>query len=633
MKIKRFLLLGVLLLSALTLSACGKTAPAPETKAIPTPVKVQTVAQSLSVRQTVTYPGMVAAESEATVIAKASGNLTGAKFKVGETVVLGQELARIDDVNAPLVNNNFNNNQIKQAKIGVSQAEAAAQLARTSYDNLLVSAVKDLRSAEIARDQAAKGQSNLEITAEESLKSATLAYETAKIATEQAKLTLENRQKLAEQGAQDTKDNADLAADSIANTCAGLIVNINNITGLDTNNSVTIAYSANLGALDINSLNVAKSSYAAAKESYAHYNSLKFSSIDGKVVAAKKLTEDFKKLTDDIKYLFDKTSASGSLPSSSLAGPSLSGLQQASAGYQTQMNAALSQINSISQALVNVSLNNSSLLDSLNQAYELAKQQEASASQALNNLKAGNTSQKDQAGFVYNLAQNQYDNLKIKIEAQISAAKTQLETAQAQYNNALISLQSLYDAHSIIAPLNGTVTKTYVAEGEAVAPGQPVVTISQTQNIKIKFYVEPDNLLDIKPGLPATIISDQNKSYSGMVAAVSPQADPLTRRFLVELKLENSDGLYLGTVVNVKLDLVKAVNAPGLIILPLSAVTVGQNGNFIFISENNLAKKVSVEIQEVLGELAKLKVSLPAEAIIIIDGNKLLQEATPVVVN
>lgn len=628
MKNKKILLIPVLLLFVFLLSACGKKdTSAPTVAPVPISVKGQTVSESLSIKQDLEYPGMVVAESEASIVAKVSGNLTAANFKVGDQVTLGQELGKIDDVNSASFNpSNYNTSQIKQATNAVSQAEAAYNLAKNNYDNLLISSVKDLRSAEISRDQAAKGQSNLDITAAESIKSAELAYDTSKIAVEQARLTLENRQKLADQAAQDINTNAENTASSVLSLASTVITNINNITALDPNNTVSISYRSNLGALDSSTYEATKQSYQAAKNAYTDYGLKKFASLDDKLKAIRIVVDAVKKLTDDSKLLFDKTITSTNLPQTSLTGPSLSNLQAAVAAYQTQMSGAISQIDGTTQALTNINLNNTSLLDSLRQAYDLAKQQQASAEQALNNLKAGNTSQKDQAGFVYNLAQNQYDNLRVKIESQILGAKTQMETSQFQYTNAVTALQSLYDAHSVIVPLTGTITKVFIANGEAVAPGQPILTVSQTQNIKVQFYVAPDNLAAIKPGLAVKVVSDNNTSYDGVVAAVSPQADPITRRFLVEVKLEKNGDLFLGTVVTVKLSLIKSVNVPDSIIIPLAAVTVGQNGSYIFVSENNQAKKVAVEIIEVIGEVAKIKVALPAETIIITDGNKLLSE-------
>ena len=630
---KSILFLIILLPLVFLLSACGKKTEAPVVTPVPTNVKAQSVASSQSVKRELNYPGVVAAESEATIAAKASGNLTGLRFKVGDQVALGQELARIDDVSSAGFNpNNFNTNQIKQAKLAVQQAESGYNLARDSYNSLLVSAVKDLQQAEIARDQAAKGKSNLETTTAESLKSAELAYETAKIATEQARLTLENREKLAVQSVADAKTNADLTASSVIGTAGTIITGINNILALDEDSSVTVSYRTNLGALDSGTYDRAKNSYQVAKDEYDAYAKKTFATIDERVATALKVANAAKQLADNSKTLLDKTITSASLPQTSLTGTSLSGLQSTVAGYQSQINAAVGQLNGTQQTLSGLDLNNSSLLDSLRQAYELAKQQEASASQALANLRAGNISQKDQAGFASNLAQNQYDNLKMKIEVQVMGSKTQMENAKLQYDNAAYALQNLYDAHSIIAPLQGTITKVFVTEGESISQGQPVATVSQTDNIKVQFYVEADNLSDIKPGLAATVLDSSNRPYAGIVAAVSPQADAVTRRFLVEVKLADPTGLLLGTVVTIKLDIVTSVNAPGLMILPLSAVTVGQSESYIYVIEDNRAAKVTVEVVEVIGELARVKADLAAETMVITEGNKLVQTGTEVTV-
>lgn len=632
MKVKKIILFPLLFVIIFSLSACGKkSVEIPKEIVTPVNVKGQTVSESFSVKQSLEYPGMVVAESEANIIAKTSGNLTSVNYKLGDQVELGQELAKIDDINSASFNpNNYNTNQIKQAKNTVNQAESAYNLAKASYNNLLISSVKDLRSAEISRDQAAKGQSNLDITTSESIKSSELSYETSKIAVEQARLTLENRQKLVTQSDKDANNNAENNANTAVSTAATIITNINNITAFDDNNTVSIPYKSNLGALDSGVYDTAKQSYQSAKDSYTSYLNKKFSNLSEKLNAAKVVVRVVKKLSDDTKILFDKTITSSSLPQISLTGISLNNLQSSVSAYQTQMSGAVSQIDGALQLIANTSLNNTSLVDSLNQAYDLAKKQQASAEQALNNLKAGNMSQKDSASFAYNLAQNQYDNLRVKIESQILGAKTQMETAQMQYNNAVTALQSLYDAHSVVSPLSGTITKVFIANGEAVASGQTILTVSKTDNIKVKFYIEPDNLLAITLGLPVLVVSDNNKTYNGIIAAVSPQADPATRRFLVEVKLEKADDLLLGTLATIKLSLTKLSGESGVIILPLAAITVGQNASSIFIIENNQAKKVPVEIKEVIGESARIKVDLAAEKIIITDGNKLISNGQTV---
>ncbi|MFZ4648103.1 MAG: HlyD family efflux transporter periplasmic adaptor subunit [Patescibacteria group bacterium] len=625
---KKILLNFTLLLLAISLSACGKKV---EPVITPVPeaikVRVQEISQSFSASRELQYSGLVVSESEAKIVAKTSGTISNFQLNVGDKVTLGQELAKIDDINSASYNPaNFNSSQIKQAKLGVNQAQSAYQLARTSYNNLLISSVKDLKAAEITRDQAAKGQENLALTTVESLKSATLAYETSKIATEQARLTLENRKKLSVQGASDVSDNAEIAADSSANLCGTVISSVNAVAGFDEDNTVSVTYKTNLGALDSSTYSNASDAYKKAKSAYSAYLKKSFSNTEAKVNETIILVQSTKAMIDSTKLMFEKTVSSSNLPQSSSTGVSLSGLQSSVSGFQSQINVALNQVNAAKQGLTNTTLNNDSLITTLEKSYELSKQQEASALQALTNLTTGNTSQTDQSQFVFTLAQNQYDNAKVKIESQIAAAKVQMENSESQYNNALLSLQSLYDIHSIISPIIGTITQK-ASNGDTVAPGQLVATISQTDKIKVKIFVEPENLAELKPGL-LVVISSGEKSLNGIISSISPQADSLTRRFPVEIVLENTSALYLGTVVDVKIMVTKSVSGEvGSILLPLSALEVGQNGNNIMIVEGSKAKKIPVEVFGVLGELAKVKISnYPPQTLIIIDGNKLVKE-------
>lgn len=626
MKNKKVIILSLLVIPVL-LSACGSKKveePVPEA----TMVTGQKVSDSLSIKRELSYPGIVASESEAKIIAKTAGTVTNFNVKTGDAVSLSQELGKVDDIGGGSYSaTNFNTNQIKQAQIAVSQAQSAYQLAQTNYNNLLVSSVKDLKSAEIARDQAAKGQTNLDATSAESLKSAELAYETAKIATEQARLSLENRKKQSNQNTSDVSDNISTAADSAINV-SGLVINgVNNILALDDNGSVSISYKTNLGALDSSSYQTAQSAYDLVKAKYDEYHQKTFSSSTDKLNFAIEVTEATKKMVDAAKYLLEKSIPSSSLPQSSLTGISLSGFQQTVAGYQTQMNSAISQVKAGKQSQTNVGLTNDSTLDALEKAYELAKQQEALSAQSLNSLKAGNSSQKDQAGFAADLAANQYENLKVKMNSQIAAARSQMESANLQYVNAQVNLQNLFDVHSLISPISGTLTRKLVNNGDTVSAGQLVAAVSQTNNLKVQFYVESERLSDITPGLAASVEASNGQTYSGVVSSVAGQADPVSRRFLVEMTLDKTDNLVIGTVVNVKLTLNSSViSGSNSILLPLSAISVGQNATTVFIYDNGVAKKVGVQITEVIGEHAKITTDLGSDAIIIIDGNKMLQE-------
>lgn len=621
---KKSLLVLLLVTLIFSTTACGSKKEEEANNVKPIAVKGQKVSDSLTWSRELSYPGTIVSESEAKILAKTAGTVSSFNVAIGAKVEPGQELGRIDD-QAAGASGNFNAGQIKQAQIGVAQAQSAYQLAKTNYENLLASASKDLDSAAISRDQAATSENNLELTITEGLKSAELAYETAKIATQQAKDNLDIRQRQLTQGEADARANADIVADSAISTSGALLVGLNNILGFDDSGAVSVPYRSSLGALEINSHGKAEWDYDEAKKSYATYLESKFTDVATKMREAIKVTELAKQATDSAKYLLEKSIPSAALPQSAMSGPSLSAFQQQVAAFQSQANGALAQAKGAQQGLDNLGLNRQATMDALEKAYQIARQQEAAAAQNLNNLKAGNTSQRDQASFAADLAQNQYDNFKIKLSSQLAAARSQMEAARLQYENAQVALQSSFDVHSIISPISGTLTNKLVGNGDSVNPGQMVATVSQVDNLKVQFYVEAERIHEIYAGMAASITTTDGRSYTGVISSVAQQPDLMSRRFLAELSLEKYDGLVIGTIVDVKISVQTTVTlSSGLSLLPLSALNIGQAETKILVYDAGQVREQVVEVVGVLGEMAQVKTGLAHDDIIITSGNKLV---------
>jgi len=630
---KKIFLVSFLFLTTLTLSACASDTEeeAPELK--PVSVSGKSVSEALIWEQELSYPGIVSSEGEAKVVAKTSGTIFGFDVEIGTKLSPGEELGRIDD-QVGATKDSFNAGQVKQAQIGVEQAQAAYQLAQTSYENLLLSSTKDLKSAELSLEQATTNEKNLSLTTREGVKSAELAYETAKIAAEQAKNNLSSGQKQLAQSEADSLENATLAVDSAISTSGALLNSINNLAAFDDNGVVSINYLPSLGALESNTYGQAEWAYEVAKESYDDYFKSNYIDTPTQLAAAIKILEETKTAVDATKYLLEKSIPSAALPQTSIGGVSLSGLQQQTATYQTQVNGALAQAKTAEQGLNNLSLNRQSTIQNLEKAYQLAQQQEAAAAQNLNNLRAGNTSQQDQAGLTADLAQNQYENLKLKISSQLAASRSQMENARWQYENAQVSLQSLFDVHSIISPISGTLTSKTASNGDSVSAGQLVATVSQVDKLKVKFYLDAEHVKNILVGMPAIIKDNSGQEYQGVISLVSQQPDEWSHRFLAELSLTKDEGLRIGAVVDVKIKVTQTLTLEsGLSWLPLSALTVGQNETKILIYDNGIAREQVVTVLKVQGEMAQVKSGLGPEEVIIVDGNKLINPGQAIVLS
>lgn len=630
-KISLPLVAAILLFAAVSAIAvgCNKKQAESLPEATPLSVSVKSAEDLASMAYSLDYPAMVVSEQEAKIIAKTNGTVDGFALKVGDKVEIGDMLLYIDDITGSM-GRSFSNYQVRQAELAAQQAYASYQMAQTSYDNLVISAAKDLRQAEIARDQAKTGESNVGSTLTEQLKAAQLAYDTAKISTEQARLSLVNRQTISNQSASDTETNALLAAQTAVDTSNAIASSLVNTLDINQDVGGIQPYNSVLGNMDPVVRSTGRASYESLKTAIEDFKKTDESDPVKRVDAAVKVVQRLKNLTDAAKKILDNTQQSYLLPLTSLAGVSISSLQQTITGYQTQANASLSQLTAMRQALTNVDLNNDATLDSLEKAYELSKQQEQMALQSLQTLKATGQSQTDQAGYGAQAAENQFQAAKTKLETQLAVGKSQAEMAYIQYQNALASLSNLTDMHEIIAPISGTITKKSVENGNTVSAGQVLASIGTPDKVKVQFFIDESRLEAIVPGLTIEIKDSEGRSTTGTVLAVTPQADAVTKRFMVEAKPTDPDfKLTLGTIASVTIPLIK-IAQPGSLLMPLSALNVSPSQTTIYLVEDGSIRTATATIGKIEGETAQITSNLPDKALVVIEGNKLVQEGDKV---
>jgi multidrug efflux pump subunit AcrA (membrane-fusion protein) len=596
----------------------------PEPPAVP--VRVRLASDSFESTESVTYPGIVSAENEATIIAKANGTASAVSVNVGDTVQLGQPLAKIDDVTSrgTSASNQFNAGQVKQAEIAVQQALNSLQLARNGYTTTLQSSNRDVTQAEIMVSQSTSAQQNVQKTAAENLKSAELAYETSKIATEQARIAYENRKKISDQSVEDLKKNANVTITSAADTSESTIASLNAVTGVEVEQGKggTVIYHEQLGLLDSTAMPKANLSYKAAIAALKAYKENTDTTQAGRLAAATNLAAKTKTLADDVRYLLEKTFATAALPESTLAT-----IRAQATAAQAQMNGVVALLNETSQALNNVALNNDTALDAMQKAYEIAQQQERSAAQNVENLKAGNVSQTDQATYAAQSAQNQLAATRIRVDGQVSSSASQVSLAEIQYNNAVLNLQNLVDAHQAISPLTGVVIKKSVSNGDTVSQGQVLAVVGTPDQLKTTFFIDQESLPMIALGLEVRLVAMDHTSASGTIVSIAPQADPVTRRYEVEVRPQLVAGVSfpLGSIVDIEVPLRKLAGQ-GNILVPLVAVDVTPNGDFLTLMKDDKAERVPVTIVRVLGEVLEVKAPITPETVIVVDGARL---ATP----
>jgi membrane fusion protein (multidrug efflux system) len=129
-------------------------------------------------------------------------------------------------------------------------------------------------------------------------------------------------------------------------------------------------------------------------------------------------------------------------------------------------------------------------------------------------------------------------------EAQFQAAQAQL--AGARSNSAGASEQAGRTA--VRAPFAGQVSTRTANEGEAVNPGQTILTVVNSQFLELRGQVPVDQANQVRPGQPAefTLVAFPGRTFSGTVARIDPVADAGTRQVGVTLRLQNTGELIAG---------------------------------------------------------------------------------------
>ena len=185
-----------------------------------------------------------------------------------------------------------------------------------------------------------------------------------------------------------------------------------------------------------------------------------------------------------------------------------------------------------------------------------------------------------------------------------SAKQQQYDQMKTQYDVTKTNVDFMEENTLLKAPFNGVVTGKYFENGE-IYSGAPttqtgrsaVVTVMQINPLKVNVSISEQFYPLIKKGMTASVIADvyKGETFTGTVYRISPTISTATRSFNVELELPNrNDLLKPGMFVRVAMNLGEAET----FVVPASSVLVqeGTNLRYVFVDENNSARRVDVTI-------------------------------------
>lgn len=194
----------------------------------------------------------------------------------------------------------------------------------------------------------------------------------------------------------------------------------------------------------------------------------------------------------------------------------------------------------------------------------------------------------------------------------------QLQNTRTGYELAKANLEiaEFNFSHSkIIAPTNGKIYRKFTEVNQLVAPGSPILMFgSSDNNWIVKAGITDLDISKIKLNDSAKIYLDShpNQIFRGVVTEIAGSANPMNGTFEVELTIDNNNRKIISGML-AKIELFPS-ELSNVILIPINSL-VNANGNIADIytlsEEKNIAKKISIEIGEIIDEkvLVTLKYS------------------------
>jgi HlyD family secretion protein len=145
---------------------------------------------------------------------------------------------------------------------------------------------------------------------------------------------------------------------------------------------------------------------------------------------------------------------------------------------------------------------------------DMASRQSADQARAARDAAQGRL-QADQQSLDLAIAGPRQEDI-AEARAAVAAAKSQRHLAQIAVDD--IKLQ---------APSAGVIRNRILEPGDMTSPAQPVFSLALTNPLWARVYVDGEELGHVRPGLPATIVSDSfpNQPVKGWIGYISPTAE------------------------------------------------------------------------------------------------------------
>jgi membrane fusion protein (multidrug efflux system) len=214
---------------------------------------------------------------------------------------------------------------------------------------------------------------------------------------------------------------------------------------------------------------------------------------------------------------------------------------------------------------------------------------------------------------LYDRQKNLWDQ-KIGTEVQFLQAQTTLQASK----RALASLKQQAGLYRIISPISGTVDQMDLKLGQGATPGQTGIRVVNADVLKVKADVPESYAGSVNTGNEVKIlVPDANDSLVTKVTFAAKAIDPTSRSFGVEIKLPVRKTLRPNMTAIIQ---IANYNKANTIAIPVKAIQKSEEGDYVLLNANGVAKRVNVKSGSTYGGQTEILSGLKAGDQLITEG-------------
>ncbi len=295
--------------------------------------------------------------------------------------------------------------------------------------------------------------------------------------------------------------------------------------------------------------------YKQFLNSFEDVENLNNQQIEDKLKTIQNILERSRKLADKVYTTIDNSVSSSSFPQSKI-----DTYKQQTVTYQNQIEQALLTaegeyllwVKGSLQSIEDFKKEKNMQIDLLEKKYNLAQTSLETAKQTLNQYKASSTWKVNEVNTQYEVSKQQYEEaksglqaLKKQKESQLSKISSQIQEVKWNKNLAAVNLWNI----KLYAPYDGIILTKNANVWQVIWAWTPIFKIWTLDNLKWVFHVPLSEVETIKPQ-DTVYIKALWETITWTIDLIHPQADPITKKVTVEVKLSNikknwKNGMYI----------------------------------------------------------------------------------------